>query len=115
MLKELLPGGFDKAYGYWPPTAAAANPITFMYNEEHFKNNICLAKLGALLAEQAQNTEEVSPDPFTKAMLAGIIFLETKVHQLPLDTTNLSATHRLTGKTFTKITVFKASNEAQNI
>lgn len=71
MLKELPPGGFDKAYNQKAPATAAAKMVSFMCDRQSFKDVVRLAELGAGLADQAKN--QVSPivDPFTDTVVAG--------------------------------------------
>lgn len=86
MLKDLPPGGCDKAYAVRPPNAAASKSLSFMCDKQHFKDVVRLAELGARSADQAHNPGEVPPDPFVKTVPAGMRSLEAKVDQLALDT-----------------------------
>lgn len=91
MLKDLPPGGFDKAYGHRHPTSVAAKPVSFMCDKQQFKDAVRLAEMGAELASKAHNPEEPPPDPFVETILAGMRSLEAKVDQLALDTANLAS------------------------
>lgn len=91
MLKDLPPGGFDKAYASKPPTSTASKSMSFMCEKKMFKDVVRLAELGARLAEQAHNPAEITPDPFVETVLAGIKSLEAKVDQLSLDAANAAA------------------------
>lgn len=100
MLKDLPPGGFDKAYAHRPPSSAAAKSVSFMCDKKLFKEAVRLAELGANLAMQAHNPEEGPTVPFVETLLAGMRSLEAKVDQLSLDTANLAAKQPTPTKTF---------------
>lgn len=100
MLKELPPGGFDKAYGPKPPSSAAAKSQSFLCDKQSFKDVIRMAEWGAKLAEQAHSQAESPTDPVVDTVLAGFKFLEAKVDQLALDTANLAAKQASSAKTF---------------
>lgn len=100
MLKDLPPGGFDKAYGYRPSASAAVKPVSFMCDKQCFKDAVRLAELGARLAEQAHTLGEAPADPFVESVLEGIKSLKAKVDQLALDTANLAAKQPAPGKSF---------------
>lgn len=104
MLKELPPGGFDKAYTHKPPTTAAPKPVSFMCDKKLFKEAVRLAEMGAQLAESAHNPGEIQQDPALETILAGMKSLEAKVDQLSLDTANLAAKQPEPTKTFAAAT-----------
>lgn len=100
MLKELPPGGFDKAYGTQPLATAANKPISFLCDKQSFKDVVRLAELGSRLAEQAHNPEEQAPDQFTETIMAGIKSLGAKVDQLALNTAVLTVKQTTPPKSF---------------
>lgn len=100
MLKDLPPGGFEKAYAQKPPTAAASRAVSFMCDKQQFKDAVRLAEMGAELAAKAHNPEELPQDPFVETILAGMRSLEAKVDQLALDTANLASNPPAQAKTF---------------
>lgn len=53
MLKDLPPGGFDKAYAYRPAATAATEPVRFMCDKQNFKDVGRMAEWGARLAKEA--------------------------------------------------------------
>lgn len=104
MLRDLPPGGFDKAYATRPPSAAATKAVSFMCDKQAFKDAVRLAELGASLAEKATDLPSAPPEPFTETILAGMKSLEAKVDQLALDTANLAAKQHKPPKTFAEAT-----------
>lgn len=100
MLKDLPPGGFDKAYAHRPVATSAAEPVRFMCDKQHFKDVVRMAEWGASLAEEAHVRSAPTPDPFVETVLAGMKSLEAKVDQLSLDTANLAAKQQTPPKTF---------------
>lgn len=99
-LKDLPPGGFEKAYALRPPSAAAPEPQRFLCDKQQFKDAIRLAELGASLAEQTHTSSDLPQDPVVTTVLEGLKSLEAKVDQLALDTANLAAKQPAPTKTF---------------
>lgn len=91
MLKDLPPGGFDKAYSLETPSATATRPVSFMCNKHAFKEAVRLAELGAPLAGQAQKPETDREDPLMNAVMAGFKSLKPRIDQILLDTATLAA------------------------
>lgn len=100
MLRNLPPGGFDTAYAQKPPSAAASRAVSFMCDQQQFKDAVQLAEMGADLAKKAHNPDDHPPDPFVETILAGMSSLEAKVDQLALDTANLASNPPAQTKTF---------------
>lgn len=114
LLKDLPPGGFDKAYAARPPAASATTPHSFRCDKQLFKDVVRLAELGERLASAAHKPTEVPQDPFIETVLAGMRSLEAKVDQLALDTANISAKQAVPPKTFAEATSKGKSSEAQH-
>lgn len=112
ILKDLPPGGFDKAYALRPPTSVASKSMSFMWDKQHFKDVVRLAELGVRLAKQAHNPRDLSPDPFVETVLAGMKLLEAKVNQLDLDTANMAAILPAPAKSYATATAGGASAKA---
>lgn len=91
MLKDLPPGGFDKAYSLKTPSAAASRPVSFMCDKHTFKEVVRLAEMGERLAGQAHKPEAVIRDPFMDTVMAGFKSLEARIAQLSLDTATIAA------------------------
>lgn len=106
LLKELPPGGFDKAYAL-PTNTTVPKTVSFMCNKQQFKDIVRLAELGVGLAEQSVNASTVPQapptDPLMATMVAGLKSLEAKVVQLSLETANLAANHKPKAKTFADV------------
>lgn len=111
VLKDLPPGGFDKAYAHKPPNSAASKAVSFMCDKQSFKEAVRLAEMGASLAERAHLPDTSPPDPFVETILAGMRSLEVKVDQLSLDTANLAAKQEPPPKTFAAAVSSSAPSE----
>lgn len=113
LLKDLPPGGFDKAYSQ-PTTATAPKAVSFMCNKQQFKDIVRLAELGVGLAEQSINAPAAPrappPDPLIATIVAGLKSLETKVVQLSLETANLAANQKSKDKTFADVAAHAATS-----
>lgn len=101
MLKDLPPGGFDKAYSR-SLVSATVKPVSFMCDKQAFKEAVRLAEMGARLAEQAQEPRENLSDPLAATILAGFESLEAKVDQLALDTATLATKQASTQKSYSE-------------
>lgn len=101
MLKDLPPGGFDKAYSTRTVSATGPRvPVSFMCDKQQFKDIVRLAEHGAWKAEEANLTESPPLDHLSETVLAGLKSLEVKVDQLALDTANLAARQPPAAKSF---------------
>lgn len=103
MLKDLPPGGFEKAYSK-TPTAKAVKPVRFMCDKQAFKEVVRLAEMGASLAVHAHKPRESLSDPLAETVLAGIKSLEAKVDQLAFDTAILATKQATAPKSYSEAT-----------
>lgn len=100
MLKDLPPGGFDKAYTHRNPATAATKTVSFMCDKQSFKDIVRMAELGERLAKQAHDPDRRVADPLADTIMAGFKSLKAKVDQLALDTAMLASKQATVPRTF---------------